>query len=467
MGNSILKKVYEYIKKNKLIEENEHIIVGLSGGADSICLLHILHSLSKTLKIKLTAIHINHMLRGEEAQRDEDFVVDFCNKIGVDVITKKINVSQISKERKLSEEEAGRNARYATFYEYKKLLDADKIATAHNKNDNAETVIMNIIRGTGLSGLKGIDSKRNDIIRPILVLERGEIEDYCNACKLSVVTDSTNKETVYTRNKIRLKLIKEIDDMFNVNITRKINQMSDLVREDNDYLEYTAKQVFSNCLEDRNSREICLNIKKIRKHHKAIIKRVLRLSIGEIKNDINSIENKHIESICGLIDSNKTGIKVELPKKIRAYKDYNILRIYKKEDVQEKFDEVKVDGIRDIKLNNEYLVKMERVEDIKKESLKDTYAKYFDYDKLIKEGFTIRKRRDGDIFKPLNSNGTKKLKKYFIDKKISRIERDNFYLLAKGNEIIWIVRDKISDNYKVTSETKGIIKITFIPIKTK
>ena len=215
MENNTLKKVYEYIQKNKLIKESEHIIVGLSGGADSVCLLHILHSLSNRLKIKLTAIHINHMLRGQEAKRDENFAINFCKELGIEIITKRIDVLKIAKEEKISEEEAGRNARYSTFYEYKKILGADKIATAHNKNDNAETVIMNIIRGSGLSGLKGIDAKRNDIIRPILDLERKEIVNYCNACNLGFVTDSTNRETKYTRNKIRLKLIKEIDDMFN------------------------------------------------------------------------------------------------------------------------------------------------------------------------------------------------------------------------------------------------------------
>ena len=374
MENNTLKKVYEYIQKNKLIKESEHIIVGLSGGADSVCLLHILHSLSNRLKIKLTAIHINHMLRGQEAKRDENFAINFCKELGIEIITKRIDVLKIAKEEKISEEEAGRNARYSTFYEYKKILGADKIATAHNKNDNAETVIMNIIRGSGLSGLKGIDAKRNDIIRPILDLERKEIVNYCNACNLGFVTDSTNRETKYTRNKIRLKLIKEIDDMFNVNITRKINQMSMLVREDNDYIEGMASEAFLRSREDEKDKEICLNIEKLKMFHNAIRKRVLRKAIGQIKNDINSIENKHIESICNLLEGEKTGQEVELPKKIRAYRDYNILRIYQKEEIKYKLTDINIDKLEDVKIDDQYIVKFEIVEDINKESTKDAYT---------------------------------------------------------------------------------------------
>ena len=383
MENNTLKKVYEYIQKNKLIKESEHIIVGLSGGADSVCLLHILHSLSNRLKIKLTAIHINHMLRGQEAKRDENFAINFCKELGIEIITKRIDVLIIAKEEKISEEEAGRNARYSTFYEYKKILGADKIATAHNKNDNAETVIMNIIRGSGLSGLKGIDAKRNDIIRPILDLERKEIVNYCNACNLGFVTDSTNRETKYTRNKIRLKLIKEIDDMFNVNITRKINQMSMLVREDNDYIEGMASEAFLRSREDEKDKEICLNIEKLKMFHNAIRKRVLRKAIGQIKNDINSIENKHIESICNLLEGEKTGQEVELPKKIRAYRDYNILRIYQKEEIKYKLTDINIDKLEDVKIDDQYIVKFEIVEDINKESTKDAYTKYFEIEGMV------------------------------------------------------------------------------------
>ena len=465
--NNIKKRVYEFINKYKLINKGEHIIVGVSGGADSVCLLSILNELSKKFDLKLTAIHINHMIRGEEALRDESFVIRLCNSLGIDVIVERINVLQMAKDKKISEEEAGREARYSTFYRYKEELDANKIAVAHNKNDNAETVIMNIIRGSGLSGLKGIDIIRDDIIRPIMVLKRNEIEDYCKLNGLEYVTDSTNKEPIYTRNKIRLKLIDKIDDIFNIDIVSKIDQMTYLIKDDNAYIEESSQKAFSDCKIRCCDTEILIDIDKFSGFHKSIQRKVLRKAILEIKKDINGIEYKHIESILELVEGQKTGKRLELPQNIRVYRDYNILMIYLKKDEQEKFLGLDVlvsigYSIR-MKIDDVFEIEVEHLTDKSQMKTKDVYTKYFDYDRL-KPSVTVRRREDGDIFKPLNSNGTKKLKKYFIDKKVSKLERDKLYLLAKGNEIVWILGDRISDNFKVTEETNNIVRITFIPI---
>ena len=213
-----------------------------------------------------------------------------------------------------------------------------------------------------------------------------------------------------------------------------------------------------------------IDIDKFSGFHKSIQRKVLRKAILEIKKDINGIEYKHIESILELVEGQKTGKRLELPQNIRVYRDYNILMIYLKKDEQENFLGLDVlvsigYSIR-MKIDDVFEIEVEHLTDKSQMKTKDVYTKYFDYDRL-KPSVTVRRREDGDIFKPLNSNGTKKLKKYFIDKKVSKLERDKLYLLAKGNEIIWILGDRISDNFKVTEKTNNIVRITFIPICKK
>lgn len=466
MYNSIEKKVYKFIKENGLIVLKEHVIVGISGGADSTCLLHVLNKISYELKLKLTAVHINHMIRGDEALRDEKHVVDFCNRLNIDVIVERIDVIGLAKEKKISEEEAGRLARYNTFYRYQKKLGANKIAVAHNKNDSVETVIMNIIRGSGLEGLKGIDVKRGVVVRPILTLTRDEIENYCKEEGLDYVIDSTNRETVYTRNKVRLKLIRYIDDIFDVDIVSKVDRMSQLVRDDNNFLEEEVCKALNECIVSGTGDEILLSVERLKILHKAIQKRVIRKALISVNEVINRIECKHIEDILKLVHVNKTGLWLNLPKGIKAYRDYGTLRIYKeqeKESVVEK--EVCVDvpyRSKNIQIDDKWMLEVEVLDGVDGIESGDGYTRYFDYDILLGQDLKIRKRRNGDKFKPFNSNGTKKLKKYFIDKKISKPKRDSMYLLAKGSDVIWIIGDNVSDKFKITKKSKKIVRFSLV-----
>lgn len=226
------KKVLNTIKEYKLIETGEKVVIGVSGGPDSMCLLNILNNLKKDLNIDIFVAHINHMIR-EEADSETEYVKEFCKKIDVECFVKKVNVIKISEESKLGTEETGRRIRYDFFREIKKKTNSDKIATAHNLNDNAETVLMNIIRGSGSSGLKGIEPIKNDLIRPIIKCKRDEIEDYCNTLKLNPKFDKSNEENIYTRNKIRNLLLPYLKENFNPNIIETINRMSDLLKQEN------------------------------------------------------------------------------------------------------------------------------------------------------------------------------------------------------------------------------------------
>lgn len=239
-------KVLNTIKKYNLIQENDKIVIGVSGGPDSICLLHILNGLKEKLNFEIVVAHINHMIR-KEAEEETQYVKNFCDKLGIKCYIKRIDVIDKSNKEKIGTEEAGRKARYDFFEEVLNIVNANKIATAHNENDNAETVLMNIFRGAGTSGLKGIEPIRdNKYIRPIIECERSEIEEYCRVNKLQPKIDKTNFENVYTRNKIRNVLIPEIKKEFNPNIIESLNKLSILARQENNFIQEYAKNIMEN-----------------------------------------------------------------------------------------------------------------------------------------------------------------------------------------------------------------------------
>ena len=239
-------KVLNTIKKYNLIQENDKIVIGVSGGPDSMCLLHILNGLKEKLNFEIVVAHINHMIR-KEAEEETQYVKNFCDKLGIKCYIKRIDVIDKSNKEKIGTEEAGRKARYDFFEEVLNIVNANKIATAHNENDNAETVLMNIFRGAGTSGLKGIEPIRdNKYIRPIIECERSEIEEYCRVNKLQPKIDKTNLENVYTRNKIRNVLIPEIKKEFNPNIIESLNKLSILARQENNFIQEYAKNIMEN-----------------------------------------------------------------------------------------------------------------------------------------------------------------------------------------------------------------------------
>ena len=241
-------KVLNTIKKYNLIDEEDNIVIGVSGGPDSITLLYALNNLKEILNIKLYVAHINHLLR-EEANSETEYVEKVCKELGVQCFVKKIDASVEAKKHKISTELAGRNIRYEFFDEVFYKVNANKIATAHNSNDNAETVLMNIIRGTGTSGLKGIEAKRDEkYIRPLVECTRNEIEEYCKTNNLQPKYDKTNDENIYTRNKIRNMLIPYIKENFNPNIIECLNRLSEIAKKEDHFLGELWKTNIKNCL---------------------------------------------------------------------------------------------------------------------------------------------------------------------------------------------------------------------------
>lgn len=307
-------RVINTIKKFNLIDSGDKIILGVSGGPDSLFMLDILNQIKEEFNFEIVVAHFNHLIR-KEAGDDEQFVIDFCKKIKVKCYTKKIDVANYASDNKIGTEEAGRILRYNFFEEVLKKENANKIAIAHNKNDRVETVIMNTLRGSGIFGLRGIEPKRlNKFIRPIIEIERGDIEKYCFDNKLNPRIDKTNFENIYTRNKVRNLVIPYIKKEFNPNIIETITRLSDLISEEDEYLKKITEEKYKEiCVESKND-EIILDLKKFNKEENVIKKRIIIYVVSKIKGSSKGIEKVHIEDIIKLCKNN-IGNKYLMPNK--------------------------------------------------------------------------------------------------------------------------------------------------------
>lgn len=312
MENKILKTIKEY----NLIKNGEIIVLGVSGGPDSMAMLDVLRKIQENKKIDFTMVvaHVNHMIR-EEAIDDENYVIEYCKENGIKYYIKRIDVIEYANNNKIGLEEAGRNLRYKFFDEVLEKEKADKIAIAHNKNDKAETIIMNLLRGSGLTGLKGIEPIRNNkYIRPIINLERSEIEEYCNKNKLNPRIDKTNFINDCTRNKVRNIVLPYIKKEFNPNIIENLNRLSEIVTEEDLFLKNETKNIYNKILIEENKNQIILNLKEFNKQEKVIKKRIIIYSIDRILGTSQNIEMINIKDLIKLCENN-IGNKYLLPNK--------------------------------------------------------------------------------------------------------------------------------------------------------
>lgn len=308
------KKVLQTINKYHLIEENDHIVLGVSGGPDSTCLFHIFLELQKQINFTFVVCHINHKIR-EEADEDEQYVENMCRTHNIPFYVERVKVINMAKKEKVGTEEMGRKVRYEFFNHILKKENANKIATAHTKNDLSETVLMNLLRGTGLSGLKGIEPKRENIyIRPLIECEKQEIDEYCKEKGLNPKIDKTNLENTYTRNKIRNKLIPYLKEEFNPNIIESLARMSEIISSEDKYIESLTKRYYNEIFIDGTQTEIILDLKKFNNLDLVIKNRIVLYTITTLFNSSAGIEKKHIEDIIKLCGNN-IGNKYLVPNK--------------------------------------------------------------------------------------------------------------------------------------------------------
>ena len=459
------KKVQIFLEKYHMIEENSHIAVGFSGGADSVCLLLVLQELSKKMKFSITAVHVEHGIRGEESRRDAAFAGDFCVRHEIPFLCYEVDAIARAKETHQTLEEAARELRYDCFEKACKETGASRVAVAHHGDDCAETMLFHLSRGTGIRGLCGIVPVRDHIIRPLLCVTRAEIEEYVRSKGETYCMDSTNQDTAYTRNHIRqniLPLFQQINPCTVQHMTRTAGYLEEVC----EYLENSAWDIGKSgviCAYDGDHiKEIRIQEKSFKEMHPVLQKNLLHQLIGKAAESRKDITARHIASVRKLFDA-QVGRECSLPYGLKAKRDYQEVVLFHA-DGQEKHDtdhpiaerQLVIPGETvwnvGVNVRAEILPKEEKFEKIPQK----TYTKWFDYDK-IKDTVLLRNRRTGDYIQVNREGGHKKLKDFFIDAKIPKEKRDDILLLADGSHIIWAVGYRISEAYKVTQKTKRIL----------
>ncbi|MBZ9689531.1 tRNA lysidine(34) synthetase TilS [Clostridium estertheticum] len=442
-----------------MFDKGDKVIVALSGGPDSTCLLYILNEFKEEMGITLLGAHLNHCLRGLEADKDEEYAKKTCESLNIEFYSKKVDIHRISQEKNISCEMAGREVRYEFFEELMIKFNASKIALAHNANDQAETILMRIMRGTGIEGMVGIKPVRDKIyVRPILHISRSEIEKYCEDNNIHPRIDKSNLETIYARNKVRLDLIPYIEDNFNSDIINTLNRLSGILKNDNDYLENISdKEYKKHCV--IGEQMVIIN-KSAFLQHEAIISRIIRRALLSVNHNLYNFEKIHVWNIIELQKHN-TGKTTMLPQDIIAENCYGNIHIHihkKVTEVNNKEYDLLVNEKNTIQSLNR-VIEIDVKSYLQFEEVKgNDFIVYFDYDKIA-QPITLRYRKQGDKFTPLGMKGNKKLKDLFMDLKIHKDKRNEIPLICFGNDIAWVVGYRISEKFKVSKNTKNILQI--------
>ncbi|CCQ97326.1 tRNA(Ile)-lysidine synthase [[Clostridium] ultunense Esp] len=456
MKDKVLRTIEEY----DLIEENDNIVIGLSGGPDSMALLYVLLDLRKEIDFNIIIAHVNHGVRGEEALADEWFVENLAKELNLPYYSTRVNMDQYAKERRISSEEAGRALRYGFFRKILNKIGGGKIAVAHNKNDQAETLLMRFFRGTGIDGLKGMEYRNGDIIRPILGIEREEIEKYLLDNNFETRLDKTNLEPIYNRNRIRLELIPYIEKYFNPNIIDTLWRTSNILSIDSRFLEKYSEETYIKLVKKKENNSIILNGSLFLKEDRSIQQRIIRNCFLDLNGSLQGFTYRHILDTLTLFLERGTGKSINLSNNIVAKTSYDDFIIEKKKDIAHRDFLFKINHegytyIDELQLGLN--IKVLPIKDIKINT-KDRFVKYFDYDKIL-GGLYIRNRRDGDRFVPYGMKGSKKIKDYFIDEKIPKEKRDRIPLITDEEKILWVVGYRTSDLFKITDNTKKVLMI--------
>ncbi|MBQ9768377.1 MAG: tRNA lysidine(34) synthetase TilS [Lachnospiraceae bacterium] len=462
MQGSLAKRAERFIKEQSLIEQGERVLVGLSGGADSVCLLAVLKELRETFSLTLGAFHVNHGIRGGEADRDEAFSEALCKRFEVPFFTAHEDVPRYAKEHGLGIEEAGREVRYLAAERIAKERGYDKIALAHQQKDVAETFLFHLFRGSSVTGLSSIPAKRGNIIRPLLFCNRNEIEDYLKEQGLSYCTDSTNGETEYTRNKIRHQILAVAEDEVNEGAVRHVAEAAAELSELNEYLSDRAEEVCKKAEEVPEGVQI--SIADLKVLHRAVRNRAVHSLLVRVAGSAKDMTREHVEAVCALC-MRQSGKRVSLPYDMVAEREFDrlVIRRYGKEQRKEEEDRQEASEVL-VEIPGEYSVGRKgetmsfRIFPYKKnaEIPRNEYTKWFDYDK-IKGALRLRPRKEGDRLGM--RSGSKSVKALFVEKKIAKEERAKRLLLADEAQVLLVPGVRSCDNYRVEETTTTVLEV--------
>lgn len=444
-------KVLKFIEQFKLINKGDKILVALSGGPDSVFALHFLYKFRKKYKIELLALHFNHGLRDKESDGDENFAMEFCEKLNVQFISQKLDVKSFSKKNKLSIEEAARLLRYKNLERIALKTVCTKIVTAHNQSDNTETILMNLFSGTGLSGLSGIPIRRENIIRPLLCLGKQEILEYMNKEKINSRIDSSNLNDDFRRNYIRNRILPLIKIKLNPKIDeavfRSSQNLSNALQLNETLVEHLRSQFVTHT---RNALNIKIQLSDL--FGGEVPGEVLRTILK--RNFDHAFEYDDFIKINSLLKKQK-GKQVQLTSNLIALRESNSIRIERLQKTSNNSVEIKVG--EEVTIGS-HKIGIELAEIAEVKFSKGGRVEFISADNLS-EKFILRVWNPGDKFKPLGMKNLKKVSDFLTDEKVPSSERKNQLVLLSRNQIIWIVGLRIDDRFKLNSKTKKIYKL--------
>lgn len=524
-------KVFSYVEQHHMLTAHDKVVVGVSGGADSVCLLFMLLELRKRLSLEIGVVHVNHGIR-PEAGEDEDYVRELCQRQGISFYSFHEKVRDLARRQGISEEEAGRNVRYRAFLQVAEQMGAEKIAVAHNANDLSETMLFHLFRGSGVKGLSGIAPVREftiselvgvsvfpapvkrQIIRPILCLERAEVEAYLAERNIPYCVDSTNEKDDYTRNHIRHHVIPYVDSEIVSGCVGHMVQTAEILSETEDFLEEWTRQAqetcckfrqqggeyiaecIAGCVKEERFYSVEINVGKFRQLHGAIQKRLLYQIFSGMSPGRKDITYVHVQKVLGLF-AEQGNRSIDLPYGIRARRSYDIVLVEQRQSANLPLEKGIFSGLEtaqetdscpgqnNVKCNfrENIMTNPDRVSGSVElpgigalqwkvipiqgrigEIPQNQYTKWFDYDK-IKESLTVRYRQTGDYLTIRGGEQgaiRKSVKDYMITEKIPRENRDFIPVLADGSHIVWLIGYRISEDYKLNENTKRILQVQLV-----
>lgn len=457
----MIKKVKQTIEKYNLLDKGDRVVVALSGGPDSTALLIILTQIAEEIGFNLIAAHINHGLRGEESNEDEKYSRDLSEKMGVAFVSHKIDKTDMKKG--VSPEDYYRRQRYSFLNKVAKEQRAKKIALGHNLQDQAETVLLNLLRGSGLEGLKGILPIRDGkFIRPLIEVSRREIIYFLKARGIQYRQDSSNESKKYLRNKIRGELIPYIKEKFNPKIEENLAQTAEILRNEDEFIRQYVLEAMDSPYIKRQKNLISLSIAYINKLPRAIRLRLFKALLESLNPEKNGFSFIHIKSLENLAQRKGSGKRISLPRDIAARREYDNLILERKKTCPKRIEyeyAIKIPGAINIQARKLTI----RLQTTDRDYIDwgSENKVYMDLDK-ISLPLILRNRRDGDWFQPLGMKGRKKIKTFFIDRKIPRNERDKIMLIADQISVVWIEKMHLNDRVKITKETKNVLEMEII-----
>ncbi len=455
--------ICDTITKYSLLARGDRVVVAVSGGPDSVALTHVLFSLKKEYDLVLHIAHLNHMFRGAEADQDARWVMDLAQQLEIPCTVSKVDVPAFAKARRISAQAAARQVRYDFLEQVRMTQKATRIATGHHADDQAETLVMNILRGAGPGGLSGIPPQRGGVyIRPLIDATREEIENYCRENELAYCQDSSNFKPVYLRNRVRLELLPLLEREYNPEIRVALIRLAGIMQDENEFMDTQVQDLWDKLMISDTRSEIICNLPGFLAAPPALQRRLLRKAWAALRGDARELTYNHLEQAMNFLRDGKAGGVIEFPRHIIMINGYGEFRLTVARPNLEPVVfcyALQIPGTTFIpEIGANIVVEITGVPPVDAAGKKELWV---DAEKLSGP-LQVRSRQSGDRFWPLGGRGSKKIKEFFIDAKVPRRQRDRVPIITAGEDIVWVGGMRPDDRWQITDSTRKFLHLKIL-----